>query len=101
MALESLGEPAGAPRQKTDHIDDDIGLEVADRAAEGPGLLLPLAVHSHGPDRLPGAVLLIGLALAASRVDDVETGLDQSRHQIGADVSAAADDHHARHPILL
>ena len=33
---------AGALRQKTDHIDDDIGLEVADRAAEGPDLLLRL-----------------------------------------------------------
>ena len=66
--------------------------------AEGAGLLLGVAVERRpSAHRLPGGVRLVRLALAAADVDDLEAGLDQPRHQIGADMAAAADDHDTRH----
>ena len=73
------------------------GLQLADIAGEGAGLLLGIAVERDGSHGLPRGVRPIGFAFAAADVDDLEPGFDEARHQIGADMAAATDDHDARH----
>ena len=101
-AAERLDQLLGALQREADHVDDDVRLELADSLAEGARLLLGLAVERDGPHRLPGGMRPVGLAPAAADVDDLEPGRDEPRHQVGADVAAAADDHdtgHASAPI--
>ena len=62
-----------------------------------PVLLLGIAVERDGPHRLPRGVRPVRFAFAAANVDDLEAGFDEAWHQVGADMTAATDDHDARH----
>src|SRR5690606_35893819 len=97
-APQRLHQLAGAGQGEADHVDDDIGLERGDGGAELARGLGGLTVEGDGLDRLPRLVLAVRLAAAAGDVQYPVPALDQSRHQIGADVPAAADDDHTAHP---
>ena len=100
-AAERVDEMLGARQREADHVDDDVRAEVADLRAERAGDLGRVAVDDHGLDRIPRRVRAVGLPLAAGDVDHLVPGGDEARHQIGADVTASPDHHHARHAVLL
>ncbi len=82
---------------KADHVDDDVGLQVGDLRAKGAGRVSRLAVDDHSLDGRPGAVGLIGLALAPADVDDFEAGANQPRDQVCPHMAAPADNYNTGH----
>ena len=97
LAAEGGDEMLGAWQRETDHVDDDVRLEVADLRPERTGLFLGIAVENDGFDGAPCSIGLIGLPLAARDVDHVVARGNQTRHEIRADVAASAKDHRPRH----
>jgi hypothetical protein len=97
VAAQRLDQMRGAGRREAYHVDDDVGLQLADFCAERAGLFLGIAVELDRANRLPGSVRAVRRALAAADVDHLESGLDEAGYEIGSDVAAATDDHDARH----
>ena len=100
IAAQRLDQMLSALESKADHVDDDVGPQRPDPAAERAGLFLGVPVRHQCFDRVPSGIGRIGLALSPADIDDVVAGSDQARHQIGADVTAAADDHCSWHGAL-
>ena len=82
---------------EANHVDDDIGPQVADFLAEGPGLFLGVAVENHCAHVFPGAMGLIRRPLPAADRSHFEPSRNQARHEIGADMAASTDDDDAGH----
>ena len=89
------GEPEG------DHVDHDVGREFSYEIREGATGLLRRPVGDNVLHRIPGFVRTVRRRLAPGDIDDGVTGLDQTRHQIGADMSTSADDDDAHLASLL
>ena len=100
LAAQRLDELLRARQGEADHVDDDVGLEGLDRRAKAAGLLGRIAIDGDAAHRLPRGIFGIGRALAAADVDHFVPGLDEPRHQIGADMPAATNDYYARHIAL-
>ena len=101
LAGQRLDQMARARRLEADHVDDDVGLEACDLAAERARLFQRVAVERDVAHEFPGAVRRVGLARAAADVGDVKAGGDEPRHEIRADMAAAADDDDFCHGLLL
>src|SRR5262245_8557581 len=100
LPAQRFGQLARTVEREADHVDDHIRLQLADALSERAIGFGALALQPDLRDRAPGAVWLIGLALAAADGDDFVAGRDHARHQVGAHVAAAADDHNPHRCLL-
>ena len=101
LTAQGLDQMSRARFGEADHVDDDIGPQIADFPAEGAGLLLGFAGEGHRADEFPSAMRLIRRALAAADGNHLESRGNQPRHEIGADMTASSDDYDARHRCSL
>jgi hypothetical protein len=95
FALECLNQLTGARFRKTNHVDNDVGVKIADALTESPGAIFSRPIGDHMLNGLPGRMRLIGFPLAARDVDDFVSGFDETRHEIGTDMAGPADDDHS------
>ena len=101
LAAECLDQLLRARQREADHVDHDVGLEVANLRAERAVGFGGRAVDGDGADGVPRGMGRIGLALAAADVGDLVTGLDEPGDQIGPHMAAAADDDSVSHDDVL
>jgi hypothetical protein len=90
--LQCLNEVLRALDRKANEIDDDVGAEARNAFAENAGCLLCRAIDLNSLDLAPGGVTLIGLSRSAARDNYLVPREDESRNEIGADVTGAAND---------
>jgi hypothetical protein len=70
-------------------------MEVAHAPAKRSRRLLRIAVDGYLTNLAPGAMRLVRRALPPAENDDLMPALDQARHQIGSDVTTAANHDNA------
>ena len=95
VASQSVEERAGGLEREADHVDHHVGLEVADAMREHALGVLSLAIDRDLLDRVPGGVIDVRLSTAATQIDHLVAGSNQSRNQEGADVSRSTNHHDA------
>ena len=101
LTAQGLDQMSRARFAEADHVDDDIGPQIADFRAEGAGLLLGFAGEGHRAHEFPSAMRLIRRALSAANRDYLESRGNQPGHEIGADMTGSSDDYDARHRCSL
>jgi hypothetical protein len=89
---QCLNEMLRALDRKANEIDDDVGAEIRDAFAENAGCLLCRAIDPDSLDLTPRGVGLIRLPCSATGDDYLVPRDDESRNEIGADVTGAAND---------
>src|SRR5215212_4942315 len=82
LAVQRRDQLAGAIKREADHVDHDIGPQVAHERAKHPSGLLCRAIDREPLNRLPGRMRLVWLALAAADRYHLVAALYQARHQV-------------------
>jgi hypothetical protein len=101
LTAQGLDQMSRVCFAEADHVDDDIGPQIADFRAEGANLLLGFAGQGHRAHEFPSAMRLIRRALSAANRDYLESRGNQPGHEIGADMTGSSDNYDARHRCSL
>jgi len=97
LASQCLHQMLSAFQRKADHINDNIGLEIANLLPKRPVLIFSNTIQRDLADGIPGCVWLVRVALPAANRRHLVPRSNQTRNQIGTYVSGTPNNDNARH----